>query len=138
MEHIGKAVQMLTGEGTAVAKRWLKEGETLLYQGEAGWIAEELQMAAEGRPAMVEDLKREAGYFANNKRRMHYLELREEGWVIGSGIVESGVKQFKERFTGPGMQWSWRGAERLIPVRAAIMSRRFDAVWESAYALPPN
>ncbi len=51
-----------------------------------------------------------AGYFDPNQRRMNYLELREEGWPIGSGMVESGAKQYKDRFTGPGMRWSRRGA----------------------------
>jgi hypothetical protein len=51
---------------------------------------------------------------------MNYLEMRTEGWVIGSGMVESGGKQFKHRFAGPGMRWSRLGAERLLPIRTAI------------------
>lgn len=137
-QHLGKAAQILKGEGTPAASRWFKMQETALYQGHAARIAEELMRAAEEQPEIAEGLKAEAGYFANNQRRMNYLELREEGWVIGSGMVESGVKQFKSRFTGPGMQWSRKGAERLIPVRAAIMSRRFDHVWNAAYAPPLN
>ena len=73
-----------------------------------------------------DDLLEQAGYFENNQHRMNYLELREEGWLIGSGMVESGAKQFKDRFTGPGMRWSRPGAERLLPIRAAVMSRTFD------------
>jgi hypothetical protein len=137
-EHLGKAAQLLKGEGTAAADRWYKMCETALYQGHAERIGEELAAAAEDDSSMAEGLKREAGYFVNNQRRMNYLELREEGWVIGSGMVESGVKQFKSRFTGSGMQWSRKGAERLIPVRSAIMSQRFGQVWDAAYALPPN
>jgi len=34
------------------------------------------------------------------------------------------------------MRWSRVGAERLIPVRAAILSGRFDEVWEAAYSPP--
>ena len=69
---------------------------------------------------------------------MQYQELREDGWVIGSGMVESACKQFKARFTGPGMHWSRSGCERLIPVRAAIMSQRFDELWRRVYNSPPN
>ena len=29
---------------------------------------------------------------------MQYMDLRSEGWVIGSGMVESGGKRFKDRF----------------------------------------
>ena len=38
------------------------------------------------------------------KAEAENLELREEGYVIGSGMVESGVKRFKARFCGPGMR----------------------------------
>ena len=36
-----------------------------------------------------------AGYFAHNQHRMDYLELRKEGWLIGSGMAESGGKRFR-------------------------------------------
>ena len=66
------------------------------------------------------------------------MELREDGFPIGSGMVESGCKQFRQRFSGPGMQWSRPGIERLLPIRAAIMSQRFDQLWKSAYTSPLN
>jgi hypothetical protein len=43
------------------------------------------------------DLRAEAGYFEHNQRRMQYLEMREAGFPIGSGMVESGGKQFRAR-----------------------------------------
>lgn len=69
---------------------------------------------------------------------MNYQELREAGWLIGSGMVECGAKQFKARFSGPGMRWSRSGAQRLLPIRATVMSRRFDAYWRLAYNSPQN
>lgn len=69
---------------------------------------------------------------------MYYLELREEGGLIGSGTVESAAKQFKDRFAGPGMRWCRSGAERLLPVRSAIMSGRFHSFWTRARSMPPN
>lgn len=139
MEHLSDAGGMLHGEGTPAAKRWYRLAQRVLYQGHAERIAIELEQAAEGYPEEVaEGLRKEAGYLDRHKRRMRYLELREEGYVIGSGMVESGGKQFKARFCGPGMRWSRRGIERLIPIRAAIMSGRFDTMWQAAYNSPPN
>ena len=89
-------------------------------------------------PKLAEDLLREAGYLERHKRRMQYQELREDGYVIGSGMVESGCKQFKARFCGPGMRWSRDGLERLIPIRAAVMADCFDDVWREAYNSPHN
>jgi hypothetical protein len=81
---------------------------------------------------------REAGYFQDNYRHMQYLETREEGFPIGSGMVESACKQFRARLAGSGMRWSRAGLERLLPIRAAIMSQRFDELWQIIYHLPRN
>ena len=88
-EHLARAAQLLFAEGTPEARRWLKEQETVLYQGQAGEIVLELMQAAGQQPAVKEDLLAEASYFENQKHRMNYMELPEEGWVIGSGMVES-------------------------------------------------
>jgi len=137
-EHLAVAAKLLYGEGSVAAQRWYKWAKTTLYQGHAKRIALELSEAAENCPEVVEELVTEAGYFSKNKRRMQYLEMREEEYVIGSGMVESGCKQFKARFCGSGMRWSREGIEHLIPIRAAIMGDRFDTMWQEVYNSPPN
>jgi hypothetical protein len=138
-EHLGTAAQTLHGEATPQMQRWYTAQETVLFQGHAARIAAELTTAAgEKSAADAEVLQREAGYFLINQRRMQYLDMRTEGFPIGSGMVESGGKQFKARLAGPGMHWSRDGAERLIPIRAAAMSGRFNALWETIYGLPSN
>jgi hypothetical protein len=109
-----------------------------LFEGYADKIAAQLLKAAHKNTAVANALCREAGYFQDNHHRMQYQELREDGFPIGSGMVESGCKRFRKRFTGAGMRWSRPCIERLIPIRAAIMSRRFDQVWQAAYKSPPN
>ena len=139
LEHLSDMAVLLHGEGTPAAKRWYRSAQTSLYQGHGGGIALELRAAAVDHPeGVAKELQREAGYLEKHKRRMQYMEMREEGYVIGSGMVESGGKQFKSRFCGPGMRWSRQGIERLIPIRAAIMSNRFDATWQAACNSPPN
>lgn len=107
-----------------------------MYQGHAARIAEELEQAAVQQLERAVELRREAGYFRDNQHRMNYLEMREEEWPIGSGMVESGGKQYKARFCGPGMRWSRAGAERLLPIRSAILSKRFDELWPKVYNAP--
>ena len=137
-EHLALAAHLAFGESNQEALRWLKQQETPLFQGHADRIAQTIISLAEEKSGAKEDLLQQAGYFANNQHRMHYLEMRSDGWVIGSGMVESGGKRFKDRFTGSGMRWSRAGAERLLPVRAAILSRRYDERWRTAYNSPPN
>lgn len=137
-EHLANAGKVLHGEGSPKAHRWHRSLETKLYQGHADQIANKLVGLARKYPKQSEELCKEAGYFKNNHKRMQYLEMREEGYPIGSGMVESAAKQYKARFAGPGMRWSRKGAKRLLPVRTAIMSNRFDTMWAFAYNSPPN
>lgn len=64
--------------------------------------------------------------------------MRDAGFPLGSGMLESGCKQFGARFNRAGMRWSRAGAECLIPLRAAILSDRFEEVWHAAYNSPLN
>jgi len=72
-----------------------------------------------------------ATYFERHRRRMQYLEFREEGFPIGSGTVESGVKQFKQRLTGTGMRWNAQNATCMLTIRAAALSNSFDLLWRA-------
>lgn len=137
-EHLGMAARLAFGEGTPQALHWFKQQETPLFLGHADEVARIITCLAEEKPAQRLELLQQAGYFENHQHRMNYLEMRADGWVIGSGMVESGGKRFKDRFTKAGMRWSRIGAERLLPFRAAVMSHRFDERWRTAYNSPPN
>jgi hypothetical protein len=136
--HLTQAAHALHGEGTAAARRWLRNHETPLLQGQAERLAGTLRQLAQKQARCADALRREAGYFQDNYRRMQYLETREEGFPIGSGMVESACKQFRARLAGSGMRWSRAGLARLLPIRAAIMSHRFDDLWQQVYHLPRN
>lgn len=137
-EHLSQAANLKHGEGTPEAKHWLKEQETILFEGHAERVADCINHHTKAKRKVAKELRGHAGYFRDNQRRMQYLERREDDYPIGSGLAESGCKQFRTRFVGSGMRWSRTGAEHLLPVRAAIMSRRFDAFWSSLQAAPLN
>ena len=136
--HLSQAALLLKGDDTPAAHRWLNQHETLLYQGHADSIANKLQAAAQSSTPHAETLAAEASYFQRNHLRMNYLEMREEEWPIGSGMIESGAKQYKARFCATGMRWSRSGAENLLPIRSAILSQRFDLLYATALNLPQN
>lgn len=143
VEHLGEAKLLLYPQAGPAGSRWYNENQTALFQGHAERIARSLQASAdqEEDSARAKELRKAGAYFRNNRDRMQYQDMRDDGWLIGSGAVESEAKQFKARFTGPGMRWSRQGAENLLPVRAAVMTgkTRFDELWSRAYAnLPPS
>ena len=75
------------------------------------------------------DVPQFATYFERHKRRMQYLQFREDGLPIGSGTVESGVKQFKQRLCGTGMRWKLDQAKRMILLRAIVLGHQLDDHW---------
>jgi hypothetical protein len=124
-QHVAQAAQALHADDEVAAHRWNKQRRRDMYLGAIHRITTPLDHAG---------LQSYAQYFHTHKRRMQYQEFREQGYPIGSGTVESGIKQFKTRLTGPGMRWSRAGAQRMLVIRAAVMTGNFDHVW----ALAPN
>lgn len=121
--HLAEAAQALFGADEGAAQGWRKQMQTPLYMGNITPIVACLNQTP------LEDY---AHYFQTQQRRMQYLEFREEGFPIGSGSVESGIKQFKARLSGAGMHWSRRGAQRMLTLRAAVLSPTFDDLWDAA------
>lgn len=101
------------------AQLWLTQMSDALFQGEIWKIIADLQRQ-----------QQPTSYFVNQQRRMQYQQFRADGYPIGSGGIESGVKQYKQRLAGAGMRWSRAGAERMITVRSAVLSGTFHALWQ--------
>jgi len=137
-KHLREATKLLLDETDPGFEKRYQSLETLLFQGHARTLAEVLQPSHAGKDVPGDALTREANYFHHHQRRMNYMELRENQWLIGNGAVESEAKQFKHRLTGPGMRWSRKGIENLIPIRAAVMGDRFDELWQQAKTIPKN
>jgi hypothetical protein len=122
-EHLAQASTALYPQEEEKSQGWYKEHQTNLFRGEIHVITGLLDH---------NELADQSRYFHTHKRRMRYQEFREEGYPIGSGTVESGIKRFKNRLTGSGMRWSRQGADRMMVVRGAVMADTFDRLWELA------
>jgi hypothetical protein len=136
-QHLWQAANLLFGESSLKAAQMVEVYGNLLFEGCADLIAAGLvaNLAALTAKEIVsvekqELIEREANYFRHNQFRMEYQKYRETGWPIGSGVVESGCKLFKQRFGGSGMRWNRSGAENLMPFRAAVMGNNFEQVWQ--------
>jgi hypothetical protein len=122
-EHLSDAASALYPDDQQTAQSWYKRKRDALFKGNLHLIT---------RPLDEAGLNDHSRYFHTHKRRMQYQEFREEGYPIGSGTVESGIKQIKGRLTGPGMRWSRPGAEHMLVIRSAVIGETFDALWTAA------
>jgi hypothetical protein len=123
-QHLAQAAQKAFPSDAEAKKRELSLKNWLdhLYFGRIDALLDALQAAH------CHDF---LNYFETHKRRMQYLEFREEGFPIGSGTVESGVKQFKQRLCATGMIWKADNAQRMLFLRASVLSNDFDQLWDA-------
>jgi hypothetical protein len=102
------------------AKRFADQLKSDLFQGECFKVILALRNA---------HLPEAAAYFETHQYRMQYPLFRVDGFPIGSGSTESGVKQYKQRLCRAGMRWSRSGALRMTVVRSAFLDHSFDQLW---------
>lgn len=126
-EHLANLARMVKpADWKKLLERWKRQvldnklGTVLAYARRKG-------AAAGTEPA---DFERELGYFENNRARMRYKTFRQNGYFIGSGVVEAACKTVVgKRIKQSGMFWSVDGANHVLAFRSALLSSRFDQLW---------
>lgn len=121
-QHLAQAAQARFPNDPIEAQRWTDDLKTHLFKGEIHAITQQFHCY---------NLATHANYFQEHQRRMQYAQFRAAGFPIGSGGVESGVKQFKQRLSGPGMRWSRPALDRMIVLRSAVLGHSFDRLWDA-------
>lgn len=72
------------------------------------------------------------GYLEPRQAITDYVEYREKGYVIGSGMMESTWKQLvTARLKGSGRQWSEAGALAMTALLGKRINYQWDAFWAS-------
>ena len=84
-----------------------------------------------------EDVAACCRYFRNNMERMRYNEYRDLGMQVGSGVVESGCRQYGLRLKRPGTRWSERGANAMLALKSCVMNLRLPEFldWQARQAV---
>ena len=132
MEHVWACGKALTGEGTAATEAWVRERETMLWEGR--WRDLVRSLREERKAARSPPKRRALGeletYLANQGDRLAYDRFRAAGYDIGSGRVESACKHVvAARMKRSGMIWSDEGAQDVLSLRAARLNGWWDRFW---------
>jgi len=109
------------------ASRWKK---LLLKDKIAAVIAEAQTLYTEtGLQIVIVD--ENLGFFRRHQQRMLYGTYRNNGWFIGSGVIEAGCRTVVgKRLKQSGMFWSEPGATGVLNFRTILLSQRFDQFWK--------
>jgi hypothetical protein len=132
-QHLAEAATAVYGSPSEVGKKWLdRQCHTLRHQGVAPVLAalEDLQ----AHTAAGEDvLRRVRAYVVTHATRMDYPAFRARLFPIGSGAIESTVRNLVQaREVLAGMRWTQQGAHAVANLRALYRSvGRWAAFWRT-------
>jgi hypothetical protein len=141
-EHLWDCAKAVHGPQTPAAAAMAEPLEAWLWDGQVQRVIAELQEHAArlGEPQAADSpqhprrvLHQNVGYFTRHQEHMRYPAYRANGWPIGSGVTEAGVKQFNKRVKGTEQFWEQPGIEPILTLRAAWVSQddRWHRYWEN-------
>jgi hypothetical protein len=99
------------------------------------WLREIVAEHAGTQPGLAEEISKQADYFETNMDRMRYPEFREQGFFVGSGVIEAGCESIVGvRLKQLGMFWTIREANSIIALRCCWFNQRFEDFWAETRA----
>jgi hypothetical protein len=125
-EHLSKVGKAIYGD-SAEGKQWID----LRYDELDAGRLKSLVKALHGHAGQYKEARECIRYIWNNRQRMRYPQLHQQGFCTSTGVVESGCKVVVgTRLKRAGMHWTVRGANAIIALRCCKLSGRFEDFWE--------
>ena len=113
-------------ENTLEAFRLFEKQFRRILEGRIGRVIGAFRQMAAKRKLKSQGLKKleeHLAYFENNRDRMKYDEYLEQGYPIGSGVVEGACRNLvKDRMERTGMRWRTSGAQAILDLRAIYLN----------------
>jgi len=112
---------------------WLNRVTEELWQGKVELVIQACRELTQKSTLAKQSL----AYYSDNIERMRYDQFRVAGYLIGSGVIESGCKQIvSQRLKLPGAQWLLVGAILVAKARAAWLSGYWKNLVSARSLLP--
>lgn len=112
-------------------KKYNKWAETVIYYLETQQVKKALKKIDEN-PLKNKEGNQSinlAGYINNNIDKINYLDYKNKGYYIGSGMIEGGNKiVVQKRMKQAGMRWGIQGAQYIAILRAKHESKQWKDV----------
>ncbi len=124
MSYIGQAAQAAFG-ATQPGQQYIEQQRQRLLNSDLETVLLSL------KELPIETALRDSisHYLSTNADRMDYAAYRERGLLIGSGAIESAHRTVvQKRLKRAGQRWTIPGAQRVLNLRVAWMSKRWELV----------
>jgi len=126
----GKAINRGSRTKRKPLETWVYDQKKLLRHDKLNEVLATLQTALDstavtgpGNKYRRTVLEKTINYFTKNQERMQYQRLRQQGLVIGSGLIEGTVRHLVGiRLDGPGMRWGKARAEAVLQLRCVLLN----------------
>ena len=131
VHHVSVALEALKFDKATRLEHYQRL-RTLLKKGKSRAVLQELEALAEGSPA-DSAVWREIRYLRKHAeaRRLRYDVFRSWRLPMGSGAIESTIRRvINLRLKGNSMYWTEENAEAVFQLRAAVVSGRWDEIFE--------
>jgi hypothetical protein len=132
-EHLAQAATAVYGGQSEVGKQWLEhQCHALRHEGVAPVLAALAALQPQDA-AGVDEVRKVRAYVVEHTARMDYPAFRAQLFPLGSGAIESTVKNLmQQRQVLAGMRWTREGAHVVVNLRALHRSAgRWEAFWRT-------
>lgn len=136
-EHLSLLSEAIFGKSSKQAQAWYIKYASILkksYQGVLKVIRSAkyyISKANLKKDSLIQATKQLA-YFKRNGKYMDYARFIENGWPIGSGVIEAACKSIvKQRMCRSGQRWSRKGGQAVLTLRTYVKSGRWNEFWKS-------
>ena len=104
---------------------WLAKQKEAMLNSEV----ENVLVAVKALPGQGDVIQTLIAYLENHKHQMDYRHYRAQGWMIGSGAIESTHRTLLQvRMKRSGQRWANQGCDKMIKLRVAYKNGRGDLI----------
>jgi len=125
-QYLTPIAETAFGTDTQQAQQWLTQTRTDLWEGRIQDVIQACHPCL-GRTPARPFAEKAITYYTHNEKRMDYARFRQQGYLIGSGTIESACKQIAAaRLKCSGARWTLTGVIATAKARAAWLSKTWD------------
>lgn len=131
MEHLNVLAKQLHKKPKD-QKKWLKCCKDLLHAGKIDEFIDKLKLDTKHKKGKT--VKAERGYFLNNASRLIYKTCKDNGFPLGSGAIESGVRRVVNlKMKGNSIYWKEDSANDMLFIRSFYKAGRWEDIEKMSY-----